>query len=133
MSWSREVISSFVALEILIGSTCKKLHSELHLPLHWNGMQRATWRGLSVLWCENFGQPCLVFSGNLTGLRKSPYLLPAGTFHLPNTLALDSGFCAGLLTERRHSFFFHHFGHCFSYYFGFRGRHGGGSYWTDRR
>jgi hypothetical protein len=89
------VISSFVALEILLWSMCEKLHSELHLPSHWNRMQRAACRGLSVLWCKNLGQP-LVFSGNFTGLKKSPYLLPVGTFHSPSMLALDSGFRAGL-------------------------------------
>jgi hypothetical protein len=83
---------------------CEKLHSELHLPSHWNRMQRAACRGLSVLWCENFGQP-LVFSGNFTGLKKSPYLCPVGTFHSPSTLALDSGFRAGL-SDGEAAFFF---------------------------
>ncbi len=39
------------------------------------------------------------------GLKKSPYLCPVGTFHLPSTLALDSGFCAGL-SDGEAAFFF---------------------------
>jgi hypothetical protein len=60
--------------------------------------------GLLVLWCENFGQP-LVFLVNFTGLKKSPYLCHVGTFHSPTTLALDSGFRAGL-SDGEAAFFF---------------------------
>ncbi len=89
------MISSLVALGIFIGSMREKLHSELHLPSHWNRMQRAACRGLSVLWCENFGQP-LVFWGNLTGLKKSPYLFLSGTFHSTSVFSFDTGFHARL-------------------------------------
>jgi hypothetical protein len=65
ISFRREVISSLIVVGILLGSTCEKLHSELHFLSHWNRMQMAACLGLSMLWCENFGQP-LVFSGNLT-------------------------------------------------------------------
>jgi hypothetical protein len=134
-----EVISSFVALEILLWSMCEKLHSELHLPSHWNPMQRAACRGLSVLWCKNLGQP-LVFSGNFTWLKKSPYLLPVGTFHSLSMLAWRwiPLFVRAFLMERRHSSFFRHFGYRFGYCSGSRGHHGGGRhggsfYWADQR
>jgi hypothetical protein len=83
VTFRQEVISSLIVVGILAGSTCEKLHAELHFPSHWNCMQMAACLGLSVLWCENFGQP-LVFWGNLTGLKKSPYPFPLGTFHSPS-------------------------------------------------
>jgi hypothetical protein len=95
ISFRREVISSLIVVGILLGFTCEKLHSELHFPSHWNRMQMAACLGLLVLWCENFGQP-LVFSGNLTGLKKSPYLFHSVTFHSTSVFSFDTGFRAGL-------------------------------------
>jgi hypothetical protein len=99
ITFRREVIPYLIGVGILVGSTCKKLHSELHFPSPWTRMQMlgglAACLGLSVSWCENFGQP-LVFWGNLTGLKKSPYCFPLGTFHSPSMLAFETGFRAGL-------------------------------------
>jgi hypothetical protein len=100
----QEVISSLIVVGILLGFTCEKLHPELHFPSHWNRIQMAACLGLLVLWCENFGQP-LVFSGNLTGLKKSPYLFPSGTFHSTSVFSFDTGFQSGI-SDREVAYFF---------------------------
>ncbi len=60
----------------------------------WSGETEAAevYRG-TVLWWKDFGQP-LVFAGKLTGLKKSPYRLPSGTFQSLMMLLFDTGFRA---------------------------------------